>query len=248
MKFIKAFKLIIYLIALTIPMAGFADGHQDLKNILLIGPPASGKGTVASAIVEKFNIPQISTGDLLRAKASEDNQKAQELREIMASGQLVPDTLVFDLFKERMSKDDTQNGYVLDGFPRTQEQAIALDNMTNIHYIIVLEVPDEVVIKRISGRRIHPGSGRTYHIETKPPKVAGIDDVTGEPLVQREDDTVEAVTKRLETFRAQTVPVIEHYKKLAGEAKTHIHLYIIDGTQTIEKVNEFVLAVLSIDS
>ncbi len=218
---------------------------HEAHNLILIGPPASGKGTQAATLSQRLHIPTISTGDLLRAQAQLETPEALALKETMASGQLVSDEIVLNLLKARLANPDAQQGFILDGFPRTVEQAQSLDSMgINIHHVIVLEVPDQEIIKRISGRRIHPASGRNYHTETNPPKVEGKDDITGEPLTQRDDDTVEAVTKRLASFRAQTVPVIDFYKRKASQEQEHLHVIVIDSTQPIKKVQKAIFLAL----
>lgn len=241
MKFKTLFTSVMMLALLCFNQLAQADQHgaeqHKAHNIILIGPPASGKGTQGKFISEAFNIPTISAGDLLRAEVRANSPRSEMLQEIMKQGGLVPDEIVLELIKERIEEPDAQNGFILDGFPRSKGQAMGLEKLgVDIHHVVVLEVPDEEIVKRISGRWIHPASGRTYHTETNPPKVPGKDDETGEPLVQRDDDTPEAVKKRLKTFRDQTVPVIDWYKAKASEQNSHVHVSVVDGMQPINKV------------
>jgi adenylate kinase len=184
--------------------------------ILLLGPPGAGKGTQANVLMHEFGIPQISTGDMLRAAVKSGSPLGKELKQVMDAGELVSDDLILELVKERVSQEDCHNGYLFDGFPRTIAQAEGMKrNGIVVEYVIELQVDDEEIIKRMSGRRIHPGSGRTYHVEFNPPRQEGKDDVTGEPLVQRDDDKEETVRKRLQVYHEQTSPLIEYYSKWA---------------------------------
>jgi adenylate kinase len=184
--------------------------------LILLGPPGSGKGTQAQYIMEHFGIPQISTGDMLRKAVKDKTVMGIQLQSIMDAGNLVPDDLIIELVKERISMPDCEKGFLLDGFPRTVKQAEALVLAdVYIDKIIELVVPDEEIVKRLSGRRIHLGSGRVYHDEFSPPNRKGKDDLTGEPLVQREDDKEETVRRRLEVYRQQTQPVSTYYERLS---------------------------------
>jgi adenylate kinase len=190
--------------------------------LILLGPPGAGKGTQANFIKEKFAIPQISTGDMLRAAVKAGTPLGVAAKKIMDGGQLISDDIIVGLVKERLKVPDCARGYLFDGFPRTIPQAEALRAAAvDVDFVLEIDVPDEEIIQRMSGRRVHPPSGRTYHVKFNPPKVEGRDDVTGEPLVQREDDRAETVRKRLEVYRAQTRPLIEYYGRLAaaGDAR-----------------------------
>jgi adenylate kinase len=180
--------------------------------LILLGAPGAGKGTQATFIKEKFNIPQISTGDMLRAAVKAGTQLGLEAKSYMDSGGLVPDEVIIGLVSERIKEADCANGFLFDGFPRTIPQAEAMKKAgVGIDYVVEIDVPDEAIVERMSGRRSHPASGRTYHVKFNPPKVAGKDDVTGEDLVQREDDREETVLKRLEVYHSQTKPLVKYY-------------------------------------
>src|SRR6188508_2151838 len=180
--------------------------------LILLGPPGAGKGTQAQFIREKFGIPQISTGDMLRAAVKAGTPLGVAAKKIMDAGQLVSDDIIIGLVKERLKLPDCAKGYLFDGFPRTIPQAEAMrDASVVIDYVLEIDVPAEEIIVRMSGRRAHLASGRTYHVKFNPPKVAGKDDVTGEPLVQRDDDREETVKKRLDVYQAQTRPLVEFY-------------------------------------
>lgn len=215
--------------------------------VILLGSPGSGKGTQAHFITEKFNIPQISTGDMLRAAVKAGTPLGKEAKKVMDAGGLVSDDIILGLIKERISKPDCKNGFLLDGFPRTIAQAEGLEAMgVDIDYVIEIDVPDEDIIKRLSGRRIHLESGRIYHIEYNPPKTEGLDDITGEPLVQREDDKEETVRKRLEVYHQQTKPLVEYYSKAAQKGK--VKFISIPGVGEVSKITAKILAVLSTNS
>src|SRR5579871_1876647 len=185
--------------------------------LILLGPPGAGKGTQASFICEKFGIPQISTGDMLRAAIKAGTPLGLAAKKVMDSGQLVSDDIIVGLVKERLKQPDCRGGYLFDGFPRTIPQAEAMKAAAvPIDYVLEIDVPDEDIIRRMGGRRVHPASGRTYHVKFNPPKVEGRDDLTGEPLVQRDDDREETVRKRLEVYRAQTRPLVEYYSHWAA--------------------------------
>jgi adenylate kinase len=195
--------------------------------IILLGAPGAGKGTQATFIKEHFNIPQISTGDMLRAAVKAGTPLGLEAKSYMDSGGLVPDAVIIGLVKERIKEADCANGFLFDGFPRTIPQADAMKEAgVMIDYVVEIDVPDSAIIERMSGRRSHPASGRTYHIKFNPPKVAGKDDITGEDLVQREDDKEETVKKRLEVYHSQTKPLVDYYanwaKSGASGAPKHV--------------------------
>ena len=182
--------------------------------LILLGPPGAGKGTQAGFIKERFGIPQISTGDMLRAAVREGTPLGVEAKKVMDSGGLVSDDIIIGLVKDRLTQPDCANGYMFDGFPRTIPQADAMkDARVALDFVLVIEVDDSEIIERMSGRRVHPASGRTYHVTYNPPKVAGKDDVTGEDLIQRDDDREETVKKRLEVYHAQTKPLVEYYSQ-----------------------------------
>ena len=211
---------------------------------ILLGGPGSGKGTQARFITEKFCIPQISTGDMLRAAVREGTPLGVEAKKIMDAGQLVSDQIMLGLIKERIIFDDCKNGFLLDGFPRTIAQADGLAEMgINIDHVIELTVDDEEIVRRLSGRRLHLGSGRTYHIEFNPPLRDNLDDETGEPLVQRKDDSEETVRNRLAVYHEQTKPLVGYYRKKAQE---RLLIYTaIEGVGKVQEITAKVLAALS---
>ncbi len=189
--------------------------------LILLGPPGAGKGTQAAFITKQFSIPQISTGDMLRAAVKAGSPLGIEAKKVMDAGGLVSDDIIIGLVKERLNEPDCKNGYLLDGFPRTIPQAEAIKAVgIGLDYVLEIDVADEEIVARMSGRRVHLSSGRTYHIKFNPPTVEGKDDITGEPLIQREDDKSETVMKRLAVYRAQTLPLVDYYKKWSatGEA------------------------------
>ncbi len=189
--------------------------------IILLGAPGAGKGTQAEYLRENYSIPQISTGDMLRAAVKAGSPLGQQVKSVMESGGLVTDEIIIALIKDRITQADCAKGFLFDGFPRTIPQAQALvDAGIDIDVVLEIDVPDSEIVRRLSGRRVHPGSGRIYHIENKPPKVAGVDDVTAEPLIQREDDKEETVRKRLAVYHNQTKPLVDFYKKAASEKKS----------------------------
>ena len=209
--------------------------------IILLGSPGSGKGTQAQFITEKYGIPQISTGDMLRAAVRDGTQLGIEAKKVMDTGGLVSDTIILGLIKERITLADCVNGYLLDGFPRTIAQAEGLVAMgVQIDFVIEINVADEDIIKRIAGRRVHPQSGRTYHIDHMPPLVNNIDDVTGDALIQRDDDKEETVRKRLSVYHEQTKPLVNFYSNLGQKIK----FSSISGVGTIEDITNKVFAVL----
>ena len=190
--------------------------------LILLGPPGAGKGTQANFIKEKFGIPQISTGDMLRAAVKAGTPLGLEAKKVMDAGGLVSDDIIIGLVKDRLQQDDCKSGYMFDGFPRTIPQADAMkDAGVAIDFVLEIDVPDAEIVERMSGRRAHLASGRTYHVKYNPPKVEGKDDVTGEDLVQRDDDKEETVKKRLDVYHSQTKPLVEYYSKWAasGDAK-----------------------------
>ena len=185
--------------------------------LILLGPPGAGKGTQANFIKEKFGIPQISTGDMLRAAVKAGTPLGIEAKKVMDAGGLVSDDIIIGLVKDRLQQDDCKSGYMFDGFPRTIPQANAMKEAgVPIDFVLEIDVPDSEIIERMSGRRVHVASGRTYHVKFNPPKVAGKDDVTGEELIQRDDDREETVKKRLEVYHTQTKPLVEYYSKWAA--------------------------------
>lgn len=212
--------------------------------IILLGAPGAGKGTQAQFIMEKFGIPQISTGDMLRAAIKAGTELGKQAKSVIDAGQLVSDDLILGLVKERIAQDDCAKGFLLDGFPRTIPQADGLKEIgVDVDYVIEFDVADEVIVERMSGRRAHLASGRTYHVVYNPPKVEGKDDITGEDLVIRDDDKAETVLSRLGVYHEQTAPLIAYYSKEAAEGRTQ---YIkIDGTLPVAEVSEKLAAELS---
>jgi|TARA_B100001094_G_scaffold201227_1_gene195213 adenylate kinase len=204
--------------------------------IVLLGPPGAGKGTQAEIICKNFSIPHISTGDMLREAIAKETALGKQAKEIMDAGNLVPDEVIINLVKERIKQEDCKNGYLFDGFPRTIPQADALDNQ-EIFLDVVLELTleDALIINRMSGRRIHQSSGRSYHIEFNPPKNEGIDDETGETLIQRDDDKPDTVKNRLEVYWEQTNPLIVYYR--SKSIQTDLKYIEIDGSKTMENVS-----------
>lgn len=214
--------------------------------LILLGAPGAGKGTQASYIIEKFGIPQISTGDMLRAAVASGSPLGQRVEGIMQAGKLAPDDLIIDLVKERISKPDCARGFIFDGFPRTLTQAEAVTKaQIPIDAVIEIDVPDEEIIKRITGRRIHPKSGRVYHVDYHPPRKPGLDDETGEPLIQRDDDQEETVRKRLQVYYEQTQPLVDYYQTLAKKGGKQAPAYFrVDGAVPAQKIREQILQLL----
>ena len=214
--------------------------------LILLGPPGAGKGTQANFIKEKFGIPQISTGDMLRAAVKAGTPLGLEAKKIMDAGGLVRDDIIIGLVKDRLKEPDCQKGYMFDGFPRTIPQAEAMKEAgVPIDYVIEIDVPDEEIIKRMSGRRVHLPSGRTYHVIFNPPKVEGKDDVTGEPLIQRDDDKEETVRKRLEVYHQQTEALVDYYGKWAASGQPGAPKYRkINGLGKVEDVRDAIFAAL----
>jgi adenylate kinase len=212
--------------------------------IILLGAPGAGKGTQAQFLMAKFSIPQISTGDMLRAAIKAGTELGQKAKAVMDAGQLVSDDLIIGLVKERIAQEDCKNGFLLDGFPRTIPQADAMkENGINVDYVIEFDVPDEVIVERMAGRRVHAGSGRVYHTSYNPPQVEDKDDVTGEDLSIRPDDEEATVRKRLNIYHEQTKPLVDYYKQEAQQG--HCQYITIDGTQPVEKVSEILAEKLS---
>ena len=181
-------------------------------NIVLLGPPGAGKGTVAALLKKELGVPHISTGDIFRENIKNGTDLGKKVESILASGGLVPDEVTIEMVRDRLSKDDTASGYILDGFPRTIAQAEALEGIDTIDHVLNFVLSTEEIISRLSGRRLCKSTGRIYHIKSNPPKVEGIDDETGEPLIQRDDDKPEAIKHRLEVYEEQTAPLIEFYR------------------------------------
>ncbi len=216
-----------------------------MMRIILLGPPGAGKGTQAQLISKEFGIPQISTGDMLRAAIKEGTELGKLAKSVMDAGQLVSDDLIINLVKDRISQPDCANGCIFDGFPRTIAQAEALSAAgVDIDYVIEISVPDDEIVSRMSGRRAHLASGRTYHVVYNPPKVEGIDDVTGEPLVQRDDDKEEVVRDRLSVYHAQTAALIDYYQQVAQSGENAPEYHNFDGTKPIDTVRDEIFAVL----
>lgn len=216
-----------------------------MMRIILLGPPGAGKGTQAKLIAEKFNIPQISTGDMLRSAIKNGTELGKIAKSVMDAGQLVSDDLIINLVKDRLAESDCAGGCIFDGFPRTIPQAEALAQAgVDIDYVIEISVPDDEIVSRMSGRRAHLASGRTYHIIHNPPKVEGKDDVTGEDLVQRDDDKEEVVRDRLSVYHTQTATLVGHYQEVAKSGENAPSYHCFDGTKSIDAVKDEIFAVL----
>jgi len=212
--------------------------------IVLLGAPGAGKGTQAQFLMEKFSIPQISTGDMLRAAIKAGSELGNQAKAVMDAGQLVSDDLIIGLVKERVAQEDCKQGFLLDGFPRTIPQADAMKlNGIDVDHVLEFDVPDEVIVERMAGRRVHSGSGRVYHLVYNPPKIAGKDDLTGDELAIRPDDEETTVRKRLAIYHDQTKPLVDFYQREARDG--NCSYLTIDGTQVVEKVNELLLKQLS---
>ncbi len=206
--------------------------------LILLGPPGAGKGTQANVIKERYGIPQISTGDMLRAAVKAGTPLGLAAKKVMDSGALVSDDIIIGLVKDRLAQPDCQAGYLFDGFPRTIPQAEAMRSAgVPIDFVLEIDVPDAEIVERMSGRRVHPSSGRTYHVKFNPPKVPGKDDVTGEDLIQREDDREETVRHRLQVYQSQTRPLVDYYGKwAAGGAPGAPRYRRISGLGTVDEI------------
>ncbi|AWL11369.1 Adenylate kinase [Saliniradius amylolyticus] len=205
--------------------------------IILLGAPGAGKGTQAQFLMGKFGIPQISTGDMLRAAIKAGTELGLQAKQVMDEGKLVSDELIIGLVKERIAQDDCANGFLLDGFPRTIPQADAMkEHNIAIDHVIEFDVDDEVIVERMSGRRVHPASGRVYHVKYNPPQQEGKDDQTGEELVIRDDDREDTVRKRLNVYHEQTEPLVSYYQKEAEAGNCQFHK--VDGTKPVEQVSQ----------
>lgn len=214
--------------------------------LILLGAPGAGKGTQAKLITKACGIPAISTGDILREAIRRESALGLQVKELVEGGHLVPDGLVTALVAERLSEPDCEQGFLLDGYPRTVAQAESLHQLTDLDYVIDIDVPDGVIIERLTGRRIHPASGRIYHILHQPPKVADRDDETGEPLIQRKDDTEETVSKRLAVYHEQTSPLRAFYEHYQAKPNERAPRYIkLDGTLPVEVINQRLLSLLT---
>ena len=215
--------------------------------LILLGAPGAGKGTQATFICQKYGIPQISTGDMLRAAVKAGTPLGVQAKKVMDSGGLVSDDIIIGLVKERLTQADCARGFLFDGFPRTIPQADAMKNAgVKLDYVLEIDVPFSAIVERMSGRRSHVASGRTYHVKFNPPKVAGVDDVTGEPLIQREDDKEETVTKRLEVYASLTRPLVDYYANWAKADPEHAPKYrAISGIGTVEEITARALQALS---
>ena len=212
--------------------------------VILLGPPGAGKGTQAKFICEKYDIPQISTGDMLRAAVEAGTELGKKAKAVMDRGELVSDDIIIGLVKECITQPHCENGFLLDGFPRTLAQAEAIhDAGIKIDAVVEIVVPDEVIVERMSGRRVHLPSGRTYHVIYNPPKVEGKDDITGEDLIQRDDDKEETVRKRLAAYHEQTEVLSKYYSEMAARGDAMAPKYVkVDGTKPIEEVSREILA------
>jgi adenylate kinase len=214
--------------------------------LILLGPPGAGKGTQAAKICQTYGIPQISTGDMLRAAVKAGTPIGQQAKKVMDSGSLVSDDIIIALVKERIAQPDCANGFLFDGFPRTIPQAEAMKSAgVRLDVVLEIDVPDESIIERMSGRRVHLASGRTYHVKFNPPRAPGTDDVTGEPLIQREDDREETVRKRLAVYHSQTRPLVAYYSAWAATGDPQAPRYHrIDGVGSVEQIAARALAAL----
>lgn len=215
--------------------------------VILLGGPGAGKGTQAGFIIEHFQVPQISTGDMLRAQVKSGSELGRAAKAIMDAGGLVSDDIILAMVRERIAEQDCQKGFLFDGFPRTLAQADALRaSAVFVDAVVEIAVPDQEIIQRMSGRRVHLASGRTYHVLFNPPKEDGKDDLTGEPLVQRDDDAEDTVRKRLEVYHSQTSPLIEYYSAWAGQGGDGAPRYCkVDGVAEVSEVRARILAALS---
>lgn len=212
--------------------------------VILLGAPGSGKGTQAQAITERYGIPQISTGDMLRAAVREGSELGLQAKKIMDQGLLVSDEIILGLIQERIKAPDCSKGFLLDGFPRTIAQADGLEQMgIGIDHVVEFQVDDEEIVQRMSGRRVHLASGRSYHLRFNPPRVEGLDDVTGEPLIQRDDDSEGTVRKRLAVYHDQTLPLVSYYQNKAAEGR--LAFTSINGIGEVETITSRLLEALA---
>lgn len=212
--------------------------------IILLGAPGAGKGTQAEYLRERYDIPQISTGDMLRAAVKAGSELGRQVKSVMDSGGLVTDDIIIALIRDRITHEDCANGFLFDGFPRTLPQAQALvDAGIDIDVVLEIDVPDEEIIRRLSGRRVHPGSGRIYHIDNKAPKTPGKDDITGEPLIQREDDKEATIRKRLDVYHTQTEPLVSFYQGLARQ-DSRLKFFTVSGVGDIADIRKALERVL----
>lgn len=214
--------------------------------LILLGAPGAGKGTQAKFIMEAYGVPQISTGDMLRAAVKAGTELGLKVKDIMASGGLVSDDIIIDLVKERIKQPDCAKGFLFDGFPRTIPQAEAMREAgVELDHVLEIHVDDEEIVQRLSGRRVHQASGRVYHIQHNPPKKEGLDDETGEPLIQRDDDKEETVRKRLQVYHEQTHPLVDFYKKMSANSKDGTPKYTrVEGVGSLQEIKARVLAAL----
>jgi adenylate kinase len=215
--------------------------------LILLGPPGAGKGTQAAFICQKYGIPQISTGDMLRAAVKAGTPLGIAAKKVMDSGALVSDDIIIGLVKERITEPDCERGFLFDGFPRTIPQAEAMKNAgVKLDYVLEIDVPFDAIVERMSGRRSHPGSGRTYHVKFNPPRSEGVDDLTGEPLVQRDDDREDTVRKRLQVYSDQTRPLVDYYANWAKDDPRNAPKYrAISGMGTVEEITRRALDALA---
>ena len=208
-----------------------------MNKILLLGPPGAGKGTQADLICKSLSIPKISTGDMLRSAIASGSELGQKVTDIMNSGGLVSDQIIIELILERIAQADCANGFLFDGGIRTVGQAdLCVENKIEFTHVVEIKVDDDVILDRMSGRRVHPGSGRNYHLVYQPPKNEGVDDITGEPLIQREDDMPETVKHRLQVYQDETKPLVAYYQ--SQEVKSSLNYIAVDGSRSVEKVFE----------
>ncbi|MCH7671411.1 MAG: adenylate kinase [Proteobacteria bacterium] len=213
--------------------------------MILLGAPGAGKGTQAQFLTEAYAIPQISTGDMLRAAVKARTELGAKVEQVMSAGELVTDEIIIALVKARIREDDCRQGFLFDGFPRTIPQAKALlEARVEIDVVLEIEVPDDEIVKRLGGRRVHLDSGRIYHVSFSPPRVANIDDETGEELVQREDDKEETVRKRLALYHQQTKPLVDFYKQLAADG-TAVRVTRVNGVASVDEIRRKILSALS---
>ncbi|NNM01545.1 MAG: adenylate kinase [Gammaproteobacteria bacterium] len=214
--------------------------------VILLGGPGAGKGTQAEYICDTFGIPKISTGDMLRAAVAAGTELGREAKKIMDSGGLVSDDIILGLVKDRIADPDCSNGFLFDGFPRTIPQAEGLARIgVEIDYVVEIAVEDEEIVRRMSGRRWHPGSGRTYHVEFNPPRQEGLDDETGEALVQRDDDKESTVRERLKVYHEQTKPLVKFYQQMEQEPGSSVSFGRVDGTGTVDAIKERIAKILN---